>query len=92
MQVHAMNTYFYTKLINGGYSSVQNWTKNIDIFSKSLVLIPIHLDLHWALVIVDFRLKINFYFFTPREVPRTVNRSRHKVKYDAHNVTKDASK
>jgi Ulp1 protease family, C-terminal catalytic domain len=46
-RVHAMNTYFYTRLINSGYSSVQNWTKNIDIFSYSLILIPIHLDLHW---------------------------------------------
>ena len=50
-----MNTYFYTKLNAGGYAAVKNWTKNVDIFSYSLLLIPLHLDLHWALVIVDFR-------------------------------------
>ena len=50
-----MNTYFYTKLLSGGYSSVRNWTKNVDIFSYGLLLVPIHLDLHWALVVVDFR-------------------------------------
>jgi Ulp1 family protease len=53
-----MNTYFYTKLLNGGYASVRNWTKNVDIFYYHLLLIPIHLDLHWALVIVDFRYSV----------------------------------
>ena len=50
-----MNTYFYTKLLAGGYASVRNWTKNVDIFDTHILLIPIHLDLHWALVVVDFR-------------------------------------
>jgi sentrin-specific protease 1 len=75
-RVHAMNTYFYTKLINSGYSSVQNWTKNIDIFSYSLILIPIHLDLHWALVVVDLRVPGAFYYDSMSDETQTLaNRS-----------------
>lgn len=55
--VYAMNTFFYPKILSGGQVSVQSWTKNVDIFSKDLLLIPIHLGLHWCIAIIDFRKK-----------------------------------
>ena len=43
------------KVINkfdNGFSYVEKWTKNIDIFSKKYLLIPINKDLHWSLIII----------------------------------------
>nr|CAB3265968.1 sentrin-specific protease 1 [Phallusia mammillata] len=54
---HAMNTFFYPKLSKQGYKSVRRWTKKVDIFSKSLVIFPVHLGVHWTLAIADFRCK-----------------------------------
>lgn len=61
-KVHAMNTFFYPKLINGGYASLKRWTKKVDIFAQDLIVVPIHLGIHWCMSIIDFRDKtINYY-------------------------------
>lgn len=51
--VHAFNTFFYPKLMSNGHAGVKRWTKrgNIDIFSKSYVLIPVHMGMHWCLAV-----------------------------------------
>lgn len=56
--VYAMNTFFYPKLQSGGHSSLKRWTRKVDIFSKDLVVIPIHLGIHWCMSIIDFRDKV----------------------------------
>ncbi|KAL6057979.1 hypothetical protein STEG23_015848 [Scotinomys teguina] len=55
--VHAFNSFFYTKLKCGGYRSVKRWTRAVDLFAKELILVPIHLDVHWSLVAIDLREK-----------------------------------
>jgi sentrin-specific protease 1 len=41
---------------------VKRWTHKVDIFSYELVLIPVHLGLHWCLAAVDFdRRKVSYY-------------------------------
>ncbi|NWS78812.1 SENP2 protease, partial [Crotophaga sulcirostris] len=60
--VHAFNTFFYPRLISGGYISVKRWTKGTDIFKKDLILVPIHRKQHWALVVIDVRKKTIKYF------------------------------
>ncbi|XP_014218653.1 sentrin-specific protease 1-like [Copidosoma floridanum] len=60
--VYAMNTFFYPKLISGGHVSLKRWTRKIDIFSKDILVIPIHLGIHWCMSIVDFRNKSIKYF------------------------------
>ncbi|XP_052608848.1 sentrin-specific protease 2-like [Peromyscus californicus insignis] len=55
--VHAFNTFFYTKLKCGGYRSVKRWTQAVNLFTKDLILVPIHLDVHWSLVVIDLRKK-----------------------------------
>ncbi|XP_060249306.1 sentrin-specific protease 2-like [Meriones unguiculatus] len=55
--LHAFNTFFYTKLKSGGYKSVKRWTQAINLFEKELILVPIHLDVHWSLVVVNLRQK-----------------------------------
>ena len=47
--VETFNTFFYPKLRSNGYSSVRRWTKKIDIFSVDILLVPVHLGVHWCL-------------------------------------------
>uniref|UniRef100_A0A8C8EEA7 SUMO specific peptidase 2 n=1 Tax=Otus sunia TaxID=257818 RepID=A0A8C8EEA7_9STRI len=49
--VHAFNTFFYPKLISGGYDTVRRWTRDVDLFKQDLILVPIHSRLHWTLVV-----------------------------------------
>ncbi|KAM6294429.1 sentrin-specific protease 1 [Aegotheles albertisi] len=60
--VHAFNTFFFTKLKTAGYQAVKRWTKKVDIFSVDLLLVPIHLGVHWCLAVVDFRKKTVTYY------------------------------
>uniref|UniRef100_A0A3B4WLN0 SUMO specific peptidase 1 n=1 Tax=Seriola lalandi dorsalis TaxID=1841481 RepID=A0A3B4WLN0_SERLL len=60
--VNTFNTFFYPKLRSSGYSAVRRWTKKMDIFSKDILLVPVHLDVHWCLSVVDFRKKAIMYF------------------------------
>ena len=55
--LYAFSTFFYSKLKSGGYRSVRRWTKAVDLFVKDLLLVPVHLDEHWSLVVTDLREK-----------------------------------
>ncbi|XP_029011363.1 sentrin-specific protease 1 [Betta splendens] len=59
--VNTFNTFFYPKLRSSGYSAVRRWTKKMDIFSKDILLIPVHLGVHWCLSVIDFRKKAIMY-------------------------------
>ncbi|XP_048380158.1 uncharacterized protein LOC125448721 isoform X2 [Stegostoma tigrinum] len=78
-KVHFFNSFFYDKLRTKGYDGVKRWTKNVDIFNKDLLLIPIHLEVHWSLISVDVREKTITYF----DSQRTLNRRcpKHIGKY-----------
>ncbi|XP_054638860.1 sentrin-specific protease 1 isoform X2 [Dunckerocampus dactyliophorus] len=60
--VNTFSTFFYPKLRSSGYSAVRRWTKKMDIFSKDILLVPVHLRMHWCLSVVDFRKKAVTYF------------------------------
>ena len=60
--VYAFNTFFYPRLMDKGYSMVKRWTKKVDLFSYSLVLIPVHLGMHWCLATVDMDRKSIIYY------------------------------
>jgi hypothetical protein len=53
-RVHIFTSHFYTALAEGGPQTVESWTakKNIDIFSKRMIFIPINKSLHWSLCVV----------------------------------------
>ncbi|XP_068244549.1 LOW QUALITY PROTEIN: sentrin-specific protease 1-like [Palaemon carinicauda] len=62
LNVHAFNTFFYPKIISTGYSSVRRWTKKVDVFNHDLLLVPVHLGMHWCLATIDLRDKhIRYY-------------------------------
>ncbi|KAI5095976.1 sentrin-specific protease 1, partial [Silurus meridionalis] len=60
--VYTFNTFFFPKLRSSGYSTVRRWTKKVDIFSVDIILVPVHLGVHWCLSVVDFRKKTITYF------------------------------
>ena len=43
-----------TKLKEEGIKAIASWTekKNINVFEKKLVFIPVNADLHWSLCVV----------------------------------------
>ena len=51
---HFFTSHFYTTLADEGPKAVESWTakKNIDIFKKKLIFVPINKDLHWSLCVV----------------------------------------
>ncbi|KAK9719863.1 hypothetical protein K7432_004520 [Basidiobolus ranarum] len=60
--VHFFNTFFYPLLLEHGYAKVQRWTRRVDLFSKELVIVPIHLGAHWCCAIINIKLKrIEYY-------------------------------
>ena len=52
--VHIFSSHFFTALSDEGPQVVESWTakKNIDIFQKKLVFIPINRSLHWSLAVL----------------------------------------
>ncbi|XP_045907689.1 sentrin-specific protease 5-like isoform X2 [Micropterus dolomieu] len=52
-KVHFLNSFFHRQLMTKGYDGVKRWTKQVDLFSMSLLLVPIHLEVHWCLVTAD---------------------------------------
>lgn len=61
-RLHIFNTFFYPKLSSKGYESVRRWTKNIDIFSFDMILIPIHLGIHWCCAEINIKSQSIFYY------------------------------
>jgi sentrin-specific protease 1 len=60
--VYAFNTFFYPKLMSGGHNVLKRWTRKVDLFSYDIILIPVHLGMHWCLATVDFsKPAVNYY-------------------------------
>ncbi|KAG7269858.1 hypothetical protein CRUP_032816 [Coryphaenoides rupestris] len=52
-QVHFLNTFFHQQLEAKGYEGVRRWTKQVSLFSKRLLLVPVHQEVHWCLVAAE---------------------------------------
>ncbi|KAI9220652.1 hypothetical protein BC828DRAFT_337497, partial [Blastocladiella britannica] len=58
--VHVFSSFFYSRLtsIRGdkafarGYDLVKRHAKNVDLFTKRIVVVPINENLHWYLAII----------------------------------------
>lgn len=60
--IHIFNTFFYSKLKSSGYELVKRWTRKVDIFSFDMILIPIHLGIHWCCAEINFKEQTIFYY------------------------------
>jgi sentrin-specific protease 1 len=59
--VHSFSTFFYSTLCKNGYSGVQRWSRRFDLFSKKLILIPVHLGMHWTMSCIDLEHRLIMY-------------------------------
>nr|XP_040055283.1 sentrin-specific protease 2 isoform X2 [Gasterosteus aculeatus aculeatus] len=61
LKIYSFSTFFFPKLRgggqDGGHTAVKRWTKAVDIFLYDLVLVPLHLGVHWAMAVIDFKSK-----------------------------------
>lgn len=78
--VYVYSTFFYPKLAEFGFQGVCKWTKKINIFSKRLLLVPVHLGIHWCLASINVEeRKIKYYDSLHRENPACLERLREYV-------------
>uniref|UniRef100_A0A7N8WNT0 SUMO specific peptidase 2 n=1 Tax=Mastacembelus armatus TaxID=205130 RepID=A0A7N8WNT0_9TELE len=61
-KAYSFSTFFFPKLRGGGgqaggHAAVKRWTKAVDLFVYDLILVPLHLGVHWALAVVDVKSK-----------------------------------
>ncbi|XP_060843213.1 sentrin-specific protease 1-like isoform X2 [Rhopalosiphum padi] len=63
-EVYVFDTFFFTAFSEKGFSSVYHWTKNINIFSKKKLMIPIYTkeENRWSLVYVDMTKEKMIYY------------------------------
>ncbi|KAI5806705.1 hypothetical protein DFH27DRAFT_354688 [Peziza echinospora] len=67
IKVFAFNSFFYKKLSEAGYKSVERWSRKGKIDGDNLLrldylIIPVHLSYHWTLGVVNFTKKRVEYF------------------------------
>lgn len=57
LKVYSFSTFFFPKLRGGGggqpggHAAVKRWTKAVDIFLYDLILVPLHMGVHWAMAV-----------------------------------------
>ena len=73
---HFHQTTFYPKLaeeLNGyQYSQVAEWTRGKDVFSKDLIIVPIHQPGHWTLAVINVKQQRFEYYDSLRGPPGLV--------------------
>ncbi|KAH9921976.1 cysteine proteinase [Epithele typhae] len=60
INAHYLSSFFWAKLKGQGYQKgrLAKWTKQVDIFSKDVILIPVnHNNAHWTAAAINFRKK-----------------------------------
>ncbi|XP_025197505.1 sentrin-specific protease 1-like [Melanaphis sacchari] len=74
-KIYVFDSFFFTSLYENGYSRVHNWTKNVDIFKKKALMIPIYTreENRWSLVMIDMANKTMRYYdkfgkYNPRNI------------------------
>ncbi|PAV67979.1 hypothetical protein WR25_23347 [Diploscapter pachys] len=61
-KTYMFNSFFFETLLKRGYAGVKRWTRKVDIFSYDIILVPIHLTVHWCMAIIDLGEKrIEYY-------------------------------
>lgn len=53
---YLFSTFFYSQYTSKrgleGYETVEKWTRDIDLFSKKFVVVPIHEAMHWYVIVI----------------------------------------
>ncbi|KAM8839599.1 sentrin-specific protease 5-like isoform 3-T3 [Synchiropus picturatus] len=72
-KVHFHNSFFYQQLMAKGFEGVKRWTKQVQLFSHKLLLVLVHLEVHWCLVAVDLVQKTVSLYDSQDLAPREVS-------------------
>ncbi|XP_073834403.1 ulp1 [Musca autumnalis] len=61
--VYAMNTFFVPRLMQAGHAGVKRWTRKVDIFSKDVIPVPVHVGgVHWCMAIIHMKNRTIKYY------------------------------
>lgn len=62
--LHTFSSFFFPKLRDRGYESVKTATRRLNppALSRDLLLVPIHLGMHWCMAAIDTRSKSIAYY------------------------------
>uniref|UniRef100_A0A1A9UZJ2 Ubiquitin-like protease family profile domain-containing protein n=1 Tax=Glossina austeni TaxID=7395 RepID=A0A1A9UZJ2_GLOAU len=61
--VYAMNTFFIPRLMQAGYGGVKRWTRKVDIFTKDILPVPVHVGgVHWCMAIIHLKNRTIKYY------------------------------
>ncbi|XP_002134692.2 sentrin-specific protease 1-like [Drosophila pseudoobscura] len=61
--VYSMSTVFLKRVFECGFDAVKCWTSKIDVFSKDIILVPVHCNSkRWCMAIIHFKNKTIFYY------------------------------
>lgn len=62
--MHAFSSFFFPKLRDHGYEGVRTATRKLDppALARDLLLVPIHLGMHWCMAAIDLRAKSITYY------------------------------
>ena len=96
---HFCQSQFYSKMTQGrgyNYAFIRKWTQRKDVFSKDLIIVPIHVNgNHWTLAVINFTLKrFEYYdslFGDPGDVLLNLRRWLEDESVDKRNTRFDAS-
>ncbi|KAJ8253151.1 hypothetical protein GJAV_G00209690 [Gymnothorax javanicus] len=61
-KAYSFSTFFFPKLHGGGHAAVRRWTKAVDLFLYDVILVPLHLGVHWSLAVIDLKAKSVKYY------------------------------
>ena len=106
-KTYIFNSYFYTRLIKKGFSEadkslppaermhaqVKKWTREVDLFGKDFILIPINEHSHWFLAIICFPSRVEKDDSTEEDLlNESTNSDIEEVKVEEPTKGKDESK
>ncbi|XP_033097411.1 sentrin-specific protease 1-like [Anneissia japonica] len=60
--VYAFSTFFYPTLLKKGYNSIKKWTRKENLFKYRLLLVPVHLNNHWTMALINIKSHMIQYY------------------------------
>lgn len=61
--IYCFNTFFIPKLASSGYMGVKRWVRNVDLYSRKLIIWPVHVGTsHWCLAVAEMTSKTLWFF------------------------------
>lgn len=96
LKVYSFSTFFFPKLCGGGgahvqgHAAVKRWTKAVDLFLYDLIMVPLHLGVHWALAVSQNSGCQIFYTYC-MEIPRFKSQLKSQISvltlfFSTHNL------